>query len=83
MPKIKEIPGKYRFSFLSYDVAAKEPMHIHMTHGARETKLWLRSMTFAFNKGFRAHELREIRELAEEYRGVIERHWKNYENRIK
>ena len=63
----------YRFSFYSYDLG--EPMHVHVTKGGCETKIWMASRSAAWNHGFHDHELAEILELVESRRNLIESAW--------
>jgi hypothetical protein len=59
--------------FYSDEGAPREPPHIHVRQAGREAKLWLRSgLPQAYNYGFSAGELREIRQVVEANREQIE-----------
>ena len=62
MPTIFREKG-YRFSFYSYDLG--EPMHVHVTKGGAEAKVWMDPLALAWAKGFREHEIREFLDLVE------------------
>ena len=71
--------GGFRFFFYSDEGTPREPPHIHVRHAGREAKLWLRRrLPEAYNRGFRARELREIRELIEAHREQIEAAWSEF-----
>ena len=72
MPTILREKG-YRFSFYSYDLA--ERMHVHIFKDRHECKLWLDDLTLAFNRGFKAHEIAEIRRMIAERRAEIVERW--------
>ena len=72
MPTVLREKG-YRFGFYSYDLG--EPIHVHVTKEGREAKLWLNPVRVAWNEGFRQHELREIVQIAEANRTLIEKKW--------
>jgi hypothetical protein len=63
----------YRVSFYSYDLA--ERMHVHVFKAGHECKLWLDDITVAFNHGFRANEIAEIRGIITERRAEIVNRW--------
>jgi Domain of unknown function (DUF4160) len=47
-----------------------------LRQGGREAKLWLRpGLTLAYNRGFGARELRDLREIVEATREEIEAAW--------
>jgi hypothetical protein len=41
----------------------REPAHIHIAHAGRYAKSWLVSIALAEVRGFRAHELTQIRRI--------------------
>ena len=53
--------GPYRFYFWSHELG--EPPHIHVDREDLSAKFWLQPIALARNLGFRAHELRRIRDL--------------------
>jgi hypothetical protein len=65
MPRIKGIPGPYRFFFTSFDCA--EPPHVHVEREAKTCKFWLEPPALARNQGFTSHDLSVIN-------GLIRRH---------
>jgi hypothetical protein len=67
----------YRVSFYSYDLA--EPVHVHVFKAGRECKVWMADMSIAFNRGFREHDLSEIRELLAARRQDILQKWQEHE----
>jgi uncharacterized protein DUF4160 len=68
--------GSLRFFFYSDEGTPREPPHIHIRQTGREAKLWLRpGPPQAYNYGFSARDLREIRELIEANREQIGTAW--------
>lgn len=61
MPRIKGIPGPYRFFFTSFD--CDEPAHVHVERDDRTRKFWLEPLGLARNHGFSARELSVIRRI--------------------
>ncbi|TMB62385.1 MAG: DUF4160 domain-containing protein [Deltaproteobacteria bacterium] len=61
MPRIKDIPGPYRFFFYSFD--CNEPIHVHVRREHRTCKFWLEPIQLAANHGFTARELNAIRRM--------------------
>ena len=53
------IQNGYRVSFYSYDLA--ERIHVHVFKSGSECKIWMDDLTIAFNRGFRAHDMRRSR----------------------
>jgi Domain of unknown function (DUF4160) len=71
--------GGFRFFFYANEGRPREPPHIHVRQTGREAKLWLRrGLPQAYDRGFRARELREIRELVEANREHIETAWSEF-----
>ena len=60
MPRIKRIPGPYRFFFTSFD--CNEP-HAHVERENKTCKFWLEPLYLARNHGFNARELNVIRRI--------------------
>jgi hypothetical protein len=69
----------YRFFFYSLDRG--EPVHVHVEHGRDYAKYWLNPVELARSRGFRNHQLHEIRKLIEEHRQEIENKWHEHFNR--
>src|ERR1700690_2478812 len=61
MPRIKGIPGPYRFFFTNLDCA--EPPHIHVERENKTCEFWLEPLVLARNHGFKSHDLNVIRRL--------------------
>jgi hypothetical protein len=78
MPRIP-IPGRYRFSFVNFDLS--EPVHVHIREGNRGAKLWIENMSFAWTD-FKDHENAEILRIAQNYRNLIYEKWHEYEDRL-
>ena len=73
MPRIKDIPGPYRFFFTSFD--CNEPPHVHVERASSTCKFWLEPIELARSHGFRAHELNVIRRIIRTPRGKILEGW--------
>ena len=75
MPTILRMKG-YRFFFFSLDRSEKE--HIHIEKAGKYVKYWLLPVELTHNRGFRSHELTEIRKLVQENENLIEGRWHEY-----
>ena len=75
MPALLRVRG-YRFFFFSME--GREPPHIHVAHAGRYAKFWLEPVALADVRGFRDHELTEIRVLVERNRSLFQRKWDEY-----
>jgi hypothetical protein len=73
MPRIKGIPGPYRFFFTSFD--CNEPPHVHVEHEDATCKFWLEPIGLARTHGFGARELNTIRRIIVTYRTAILEAW--------
>lgn len=67
----------YRVSFYSYDL--RERIHVHIFKAGSECKLWVDDLTIAFNRGFRPHDIAEIRRLVSSRRDDIVAKWQEHE----
>jgi hypothetical protein len=76
MPVVLRIRG-YRFWFYGADL--DEPPHVHVGKQNSEAKFWLDPVGLSKSRGFREHELTEIRRIVEEYRGEILGAWRQEE----
>jgi len=56
----------------------REPPHIHVAHAGRYAKFWLDAVDLANNRGFRGHELTEIRSIVMENRESFLERWHEY-----
>lgn len=75
MPTILRIKG-YRFFFFSLE--GNEPPHIHIEHGDKVAKFWLKPVNLASSTGFRSHELTEMRMLVNEHSEKFMEKWNEY-----
>ncbi len=75
VPTLLRVRG-YRFFFFSLE--AREPSHIHVAHAGRYAKYWLEPVRLADVRGFRAHELTEIRRIVVKYRRLFVERWREY-----
>ena len=57
MPRIKGIPGPYRFFFTSFD--CNEPPHVNVERENRTCKFWLEPLGLARTHGFSARGERD------------------------
>lgn len=73
MPRIKGIPGPYRFFFASFDCS--EPPHVHVERENKTCKFWLEPLGLARSHGFGARELNVIRRIIQTHRTVILEAW--------
>jgi hypothetical protein len=71
--------GNARFFFYSDEGTPREPPHVHVRQAGHEAKLWLRlGLPQAYNRGFSARELRDLREFIEANREQIETAWNEF-----
>ena len=78
MPVVLRYKG-FRFFFYSNEGSPREPIHVHVCSGNSEAKLWLElQVRVATSYGFDATTLRELVEVAQANREVIERAWHDY-----
>lgn len=69
----------FRFFFYANEGSPREPMHVHVRGGGSEAKLWLEPrMRVATSDGFDSATLRELVEVAQANRELIERTWHDY-----
>ena len=73
MPVVFRYKG-FRFFFYSNEGSPREPVHVHVRSGSSEAKLWLDpKVRVATSFGFDAGTLRELVEVAQINRALIER----------
>ena len=78
MPVVFRYKG-FRFFFYSNEGSPREPMHVHVRLGSSEAKLWLEpQVRVGSSFGFDARTLRELVEVAQGNRALIERTWHEY-----
>ncbi|MBM4049347.1 MAG: DUF4160 domain-containing protein [Planctomycetes bacterium] len=68
MPVVLRIKG-YRVWF--YEADLDEPPHVHVGKKGEEAKYWMSPVALARSRGFRDHELNEIKGILAEYRDDI------------
>lgn len=73
MPRIKKIPGPYRFFFMSFD--CNEPPHVHVEQEDATCKFWLEPIAPARSNGFSARELGMIRRTIATHHAAIMEAW--------
>ena len=73
MPRIKGMPGTYRFFFTSFD--CNEPPHVHVERENATCKFWLEPIGLARSHGFGARELNAIRLSVAAHRAAILEAW--------
>jgi uncharacterized protein DUF4160 len=56
----------------------REPAHIHVAHAGRYAKFWLEPVSVADVRGFRSHEMTEIREMVIENASFFLEKWHEY-----
>lgn len=76
MPTIPNIPGPYRFFFVSVDCA--EPEHVHVQRDRAACKFWLTPLRLARNRGFSGLELGRIRDTILQHRPAILEVWREH-----
>jgi hypothetical protein len=75
MPTILQ-DGPYTFVFFSSDRG--EPLHVHVKRDQRIAKYWLQPISLAINRGFAAHELRQVERLVAKHQAVLVEAWNEY-----
>lgn len=75
MPVVFRWSG-YRFHFFSNEGDPREPVHIHVVKDEADAKFWLfPEVEVAYNHGFNARTLKELRGIVEQRRKDIEEAW--------
>ncbi len=71
--------GGYRFHFYSDEGDPREPVHIHVVKDNADAKFWLYpEVEVAYNRGFNARTMNQLRSLIEPRRGEIEEAWHDH-----
>jgi hypothetical protein len=65
--------GPYRFFFFSRE--PHEPPHIHVEHDDCYAKFWVNPVALARSRGFKSHELTELRTIVQENARLFEEKW--------
>ena len=76
VPRIKDIPGPYRFYFYSFD--CNEPKHVHVRREKMLCKFWLEPVELCSNHGFAAKELTTIRDYIRSHLTKIIEAWNEH-----
>lgn len=66
----------YRFFFYALD--CDEPVHIHVEREGFKAKFWLDPIKLANQRGFKAHELRDVEKIMSRHWKEIMRKWDDY-----
>ncbi len=75
MPKVFDWQG-FRFHFYSDEGEPREPLHIHVVKNSADAKFWLYpDIELAYNRGFNARTIKQLRDIVDERRHEIERAW--------
>ena len=56
-----------------------ERIHVQVFKSGSECKVWMDDLAIAFNRGFRAHDIAEIRRLLADRRAEIVAKWQEHE----
>jgi hypothetical protein len=75
MPTVFRI-GPLRF--FSYSADEGEPPHVHVERGKCKAKIWLDPVLLERSRGFRMHEINEIRGLVELHRKHFLEVWNEF-----
>lgn len=71
--------GGLRYFFFSNEGQPPEPLHIHVTGGGRDAKVWLEpDIAIAESYGFNPRELSAILRVVAENRDLIARTWRDH-----
>jgi hypothetical protein len=75
MPTVFRSHG-YSFYFFSHEPG--EPAHVHVDRGDGGAKVWLETVSFARDSGFKAKELSQVLTLVRENRTMLLEAWHGY-----
>lgn len=78
MPKVFEVYG-YKFFFFSNEESPLEPCHIHVRKNGNLAKFWIKeNAELADNIGFSSTELKNIQEILNEKKLLVEEAWNEF-----
>lgn len=78
MPVVFRYKG-FRFFFYSNEGDPREPLHVHVRSADGDAKLWLVPVVaVADSHGYDARTLRELCDVVERNRDLIERSWNEH-----
>ena len=63
---------------LLFQHGGREPPHIHVAHAGGYAKFWLAPVSVADVRGFRGHEMTEIRQIVVENAQFFREKWHKY-----
>jgi hypothetical protein len=75
MPTILREAG---FRLFFYSNEGNEPAHVHVESGENVAKYWLTPVQLAESRGFRSHELGQVRELVNANRDLLLERWHEF-----
>ena len=75
MPTVLRI-GRFRFFFFSNE--GNESPHVHVESAENYAKFWLSPVVLAQSIGYRAGELRRLRQLVEAHHDLFKEKWDEY-----
>ena len=76
MPTVLLING---FRFFFYSNEGSEPVHIHVSKGDAEGKIWLHTqMEIAYMEGFTPAEIKDIEKIVKEKIELFKQKWNEY-----
>lgn len=71
--------GGLRYYFFSNEGQPPEPLHVHVTGGGRDAKVWLEpDIAIAESYGFNPRELSAILRIVADNRDLIARTWREH-----
>jgi len=79
MPTLLYFKG-FRFYFHSREGTPREPAHVHIEKSGIECKIWLKSLTVAYNYGIKEKDLSMVREIVIENQDLFLRRWHEHFN---
>lgn len=78
MPAVFRDRGR-RFHFYSDEGTPREPVHIHVSEAGKEAKFWVEGeIRLARKIGYNDRDVRELAEIVEANRDLIERSWHDF-----
>jgi hypothetical protein len=66
----------YAFRFYSSDIL--EPPHVHISRGRKKAKIWLKTLTVEWNRGYSGPELNKLLRIVRENRAILLEAWNEY-----
>lgn len=70
------------FRFFFYSNESNEPIHVHVTKGSAEGKIWLEpELAMAYFFGFTSGEQKDIMEIVNEHSEQFKKKWNEHFNK--